>query len=124
MTSRPCPDCGREQCTCPVDGYWAEVTRRVTCAALLAFAACHPQPPQPLPGEGVCGRFCVLLDRLNCVGQDSPGQDEIPGNEDDVPCQRVCEDILATGTYRPKPGDACLDTATTCGAAEACVLGP
>lgn len=22
MESRPCPDCGNERCTCPIDGYW------------------------------------------------------------------------------------------------------
>ncbi len=85
-----------------------------------------PDPYEPLPPvreQTLCERFCALLDGLNCPGEEgAKGQDEIRGTADDTPCVRVCEDTLSKGTYHP---DAkCLDRATTCAAAGACVLRP
>jgi hypothetical protein len=94
-------------------------------AAVVLTVGCTPIPPNPPPrpsAADVCDAFCELATSLRCDGfQGSPGYDEIPGNADDVPCPRVCRDTLTRG--RLYTGDrTCLDTATTCDAAESCVL--
>jgi hypothetical protein len=109
--------------------------RLVLAAALLcASSACggaptpppfkpDPYEPAPAPTASACERFCALIDRLDCPGQNgSPGQDEQRGTADDVPCTRVCEDVLSKGTYQADSG--CLSTASNCEAAETCLLGP
>lgn len=119
-----CPHCRCFPCECiHQDASWWLL------AACLAFApvGCVPKPgPDPLAPPGpvgsACARFCDLLDRGDCLGENgSPGADEVRGTADDVPCSRVCQDLQDTDTYR---GDnACLDTATSCQQAEVCMFG-
>ena len=96
-----------------------------TTALALVLACAHvppaPRPPTPTQAA-VCDAFCELEISLACPGASgSPGQDELDGTADDVPCAQVCRDTVATGL---SAGDrACLDTAVTCEAAEACAFG-
>ncbi len=83
-----------------------------------------PTPPIPPPTpqeEEACEAFCELITSLDCDGHEgSPGEDGIPGNEDDVPCPQVCRDFLVGDTYISDR--SCLDSAQTCEAAEVCVF--
>jgi hypothetical protein len=106
------------------------VIRVFYLAVLLGFGCVpKPQPVNPVPkpdpyapdATDVCERFCAILDRGNCAGEDgSPGEDEVRGNADDVPCTRVCSDVLSKGTY--SADEACLNVAASCEAAEECVF--
>lgn len=78
--------------------------------------------PLPPEAEEACDAFCDLYDRLDCGPGSSPGADEIDGTADDVPCGQVCRDEVEAGAYAPDR--ACLNEASSCSAAEACIFGP
>lgn len=92
-------------------------------ASALACAAPTPPTPAPLPAElEACDAFCAVLEHLQCAdGTGSPGADETFGTDDDVACVDVCTDTVHT--YRVAPDRVCLDSVTSCDAAEACVFG-
>lgn len=81
-----------------------------------------PAPVEPPEAREACEAFCDLYVKLQCDDTgDSPGADEVDGTADDVGCVRVCRDSV-TGLQSPAQR-ACLDQATTCEAAEACIFG-
>lgn len=103
------------------------MNRGIALAGLaLALAACvtprPPTPTPPLPGElDACEAYCAVRVRLRCEDNTgSPGADDVDGTADDVPCEQVCADMMAGGTYQADR--ACLDDVATCGAAEACMF--
>ncbi len=100
------------------------------CGSLLAayLVGCTLVPPKPVeppaPPQALesCVAFCDLYVRIGCDSTgDSPGQDGIEGNADDITCATVCADEVEAGGYTPDR--VCLDTASTCEEAEACVFG-
>ena len=108
---------------------WATVLC-VMVVALWAVESCvgcgpiNPSPgPEPNPEAGTledCDDACNNLMALGCPGwEGSPGTDEEFGNEDDIPCTQVCEDLMSsdpTLTLYPK----CVSNAKTCDEAEDC----
>lgn len=95
---------------------------------VLATACTHiplppPGPVEPPTAAEACEAFCEVRVQLQCEATpDSPGTDEIDGTADDEPCEVVCRDIVTLGRYTPDR--ACLDSARSCGEADACMFGP
>lgn len=93
----------------------------------VLFAGCTPpippRPPVPPKAIDACPAFCEVYVSLGCdVDGNSPGEDGHLGTIDDVACEQVCIDSVQV--YNSAPDRACLDTAATCEAAEACMFGP
>ncbi len=94
---------------------------QLTLVVVLLGCAPMPAPVQPPKDADACEAFCTLARTMACTGYEgSPGQDERFGTPDDVPCVQVCRDTLADGAYTSDR--ACLNTARTCLAAEACTF--
>lgn len=129
---QPCVSCRRAPCICKLpDGYWRHYSPSrsayVLAGALLALSCGGAKPPDPLeppgPAGSACARFCDVLDRGDCAGEKgSPGQDETHGTADDVSCVGVCLNLLTNRTTF-EADNTCLDTATSCEAAEVCLFG-
>lgn len=123
--------------------------RRAAFAIGLLAVACHQgepcrppvvapvepliEPPVEPPVEppdaaspsspNACKTFCTRAAVLNCPGKTgSPGPNEILGDSDDVPCQVVCRNVVASGVYKTS-GITCFNQAATCARLDTCLMG-
>lgn len=65
-----------------------------------------------------CKAACDNLRGMNCeAGIGSPGQDEVYGTDDDVPCETVCRDFMMPPASL-HPG--CVAQAKSCNEADRC----
>ncbi len=101
---------------------------RIPLLAAVLLASCHtlppPIPPGPDEAQGACEAFCQRRVELSCDDNgtgDSPGQDEVEGTADDVPCAAVCLDVVTEGRYTPSR--ECAAEAGSCEATEVCIFG-
>jgi len=107
------------------------VLKPVLALALACLGTgCTPAPSSPsrpplvVPGGSpdACQLYCGKAVELRCPeASGSPGEDEIEGNADDVPCLQVCRDVIAGGHYQSRR--ECIEQATSCHVAENCLLG-
>jgi len=66
-----------------------------------------------------CEMACENIRLMGCDGAEgSPGPDEQYGNEDDLPCEDVCEHVMSEGDFSIEP--ECISKASNCDEVDAC----
>ena len=82
-----------------------------------------PDAASPSSSSDACKTFCTRAAVLKCPGRTgSPGPNEILGDSDDVPCQVVCRNVVASGVYKTS-GVTCFNQAATCTRLDYCLMG-
>ena len=68
-----------------------------------------------------CQRACANVQRLGCPGAEgSPGEDDIPNTDDDVPCWVTCQEQARQVDLGVDLNLGCVGNAKSCEAVEAC----